>query len=223
MSFCFLLVLVIFGENASLIFGHGRLIDPPSRSTAWRYGFKTPINFDDQELFCGGFRNQWYINGGKCGICGDPFNGERRNELPNGIYAKNLVITRIYNQNSVIAAKVKLIKNHKGFFVFKLCPARSMQVEVTQECLDSNVLQVVNSREKFKYILPTRNRGIFTIFLRLPRGLNCERCVLQWTYTASNSYGICKDGKDREGCGPQETFRACADIKIVQKLSNYKR
>ena len=35
--------------------GHGRLWDPPSRSTAWRQGFNTPINYNDNELFCGGF------------------------------------------------------------------------------------------------------------------------------------------------------------------------
>ena len=35
--------------------GHGRLVDPPSRSSAWRYGFDTPRNYDDNQLFCGGF------------------------------------------------------------------------------------------------------------------------------------------------------------------------
>ena len=35
--------------------GHGRLIDPPSRSSMWRYGFKTPANYDDNSLYCGGF------------------------------------------------------------------------------------------------------------------------------------------------------------------------
>ena len=37
------------------VYGHGRLVDPPSRSSAWRYGFKTERNYNDQELFCGGF------------------------------------------------------------------------------------------------------------------------------------------------------------------------
>ena len=34
--------------------GHGRLIDPPSRSSMWRYGFKNPRNYDDNALYCGG-------------------------------------------------------------------------------------------------------------------------------------------------------------------------
>ena len=35
--------------------GHGRLVEPPSRSSAWRFGFKTEPNYNDHELFCGGF------------------------------------------------------------------------------------------------------------------------------------------------------------------------
>ena len=34
--------------------GHGRLIDPPSRSSMWRYGFNNPPNYDDNQLYCGG-------------------------------------------------------------------------------------------------------------------------------------------------------------------------
>ena len=34
--------------------GHGRLLDPPSRSSMWRVGFNNPPNYDDNQLFCGG-------------------------------------------------------------------------------------------------------------------------------------------------------------------------
>ena len=34
--------------------GHGRLIEPPSRASMWRYGFDTPIDYNDNQLFCGG-------------------------------------------------------------------------------------------------------------------------------------------------------------------------
>ena len=36
------------------ITGHGRLIEPPARSSAWQFGFKTPINYNDIEIYCGG-------------------------------------------------------------------------------------------------------------------------------------------------------------------------
>ena len=57
----------------TLIKGHGRLIEPPSRSTMWRYGFNNPPHFNDHEIYCGGFTRQWQTNQGRCGVCGDPY------------------------------------------------------------------------------------------------------------------------------------------------------
>ncbi len=37
---------------------------------------------------------------------------------------------------------------------------------------------------------------------------------MQWTYTCGNNWGFCADGSGALGCGPQETFRACADVAI---------
>lgn len=34
--------------------GHGRMNFPAGRSTAWRHGFGTPVNYNDDELNCGG-------------------------------------------------------------------------------------------------------------------------------------------------------------------------
>lgn len=34
--------------------GHGYLLEPPARGTAWRKGFNTPIDTDDMSNFCGG-------------------------------------------------------------------------------------------------------------------------------------------------------------------------
>lgn len=35
--------------------GHGRLLEPVGRSSAWRLGFNTPHNYNDNALYCGGF------------------------------------------------------------------------------------------------------------------------------------------------------------------------
>ena len=32
-----------------------RLIEPPSRPSLWRYGFGTAVNFNDDEVMCGGY------------------------------------------------------------------------------------------------------------------------------------------------------------------------
>ncbi len=37
----------------------------------------------------------------------------------------------------------------------------------------------------------------------------------QWTYTCGNNWGTCEDGSSDVGCGPQEMFRACSDIRIT--------
>lgn len=44
--------------------------------------------------------------------------------------------------------------------------------------------------------------------------MECPNCVLQWRYIAGNNWGMCADGTGAVGCGPQEEFRACADITI---------
>ena len=38
------------------VLGHGFLQEPPSRSSMWRFGFNTPPNYNDNQLFCGGFQ-----------------------------------------------------------------------------------------------------------------------------------------------------------------------
>ena len=44
-----LCVLMIPGTD-----GHARLVEPPMRSSMWRFGFNVSINYNDNELFCGG-------------------------------------------------------------------------------------------------------------------------------------------------------------------------
>ena len=45
------LVIFYFDE----IRGHGMLMQPVNRGSAWRKGFPTPINYDDNANYCGGF------------------------------------------------------------------------------------------------------------------------------------------------------------------------
>ena len=48
---CLLVLGLFYFENSN---GHGRLMDPVSRSSAWRKNLSTLINYNDNELFCGG-------------------------------------------------------------------------------------------------------------------------------------------------------------------------
>ena len=58
------LVLIVLIVTSRTVEGHGRLLEPPSRASAWRLGFATPINYNDNELFCGGFN----VRNGKRGV-----------------------------------------------------------------------------------------------------------------------------------------------------------
>lgn len=47
-----------------------------------------------------------------------------------------------------------------------------------------------------------------------------DSLAFQWDYVAGNNWGICRNGTEGLGCGPQETFRSCADVKIVERTVN---
>ncbi len=53
------------------------------------------------------------------------------------------------------------------------------------------------------------------LYVRLPLEVTCKQCILQWSYVGGNNWGDCDDGTSGLGCGPQETFRSCADITIT--------
>lgn len=107
------IIFILLANVANFCYGHGRLIEPPGRSTAWRVGFKTKINYNDHELFCGGMQRQ-QKNGGKCGVCGDPWDASepRANEY-GGIYGTG-VIVRKYNPGAEIKLKIQLTVSHLG-------------------------------------------------------------------------------------------------------------
>jgi predicted carbohydrate-binding protein with CBM5 and CBM33 domain len=48
-------LLVLFINRAE---AHGRMENPPARNSAWRFGFNTPPNYNDNELNCGGLFHQ---------------------------------------------------------------------------------------------------------------------------------------------------------------------
>ena len=52
----YLIVGSVLCNVVRIVLGHGRLMEPPSRSSMWRLGYNTPHNYQDNELFCGGFQ-----------------------------------------------------------------------------------------------------------------------------------------------------------------------
>ncbi|KAK8783831.1 hypothetical protein V5799_009809 [Amblyomma americanum] len=194
----------------------------------WRMNYDTPRNFEDSELFCGGIKVQWEDNGGKCGVCGDNYAlpRPRRHETGN-VFARNVTV-RHYAPGSLVDLVVDVETNHLGHFEFALCPRHSWEEAETEECFEGNLLPVVTAtgptrKKSFfysddpptRYRLPTAANGLYMIQVQLPEKLICEYCVLRWHWRSANNWGDCGDGKMALGCGPQETYRNCADVAIV--------
>lgn len=195
------------------ISGHGYLWDPINRASRWRTDRLAPVNYNDNGLWCGGYGVQWNSeNAGKCGLCGDNYSDPtpRSNEL-GGTFGQG-VITKSYKAGSVIEVTARITANHKGYLYFKIC---NVDVEPESEaCFERYQLKTSTGADT--YTLPSSSAQDFPVSLRLPAGLTCKHCVLQWTYVAGNNWGYCTDGSGgRLGCGPQEHFRTCSDIEIT--------
>ncbi|KAJ8305933.1 hypothetical protein KUTeg_016478 [Tegillarca granosa] len=204
--------------------GHGRLAEPSGRSSLWRIGYNVKnTNYNDNELNCGGYYRHHFINGGKCGICGDPWDAKpRKNEPPDGIYTKGKIISRTYRQGQEINAIVDITASHRGFFEFKLCPQNNFNVPVTEECLDQYKLLIRGPGTKFKlkYDFTIGTNGNHSIMVKLPDHVTCSQCVLRWRYKTGNSWGCESPGNCGIGLGRQEEFYSCADIRIVSLDDN---
>lgn len=122
-------------------------------------------------------------------MCGDAWDDPiPRPHEAGGKYATGTVV-RKYKTASVIPVAVDLTAPHRGYFEFRLCSADSLApgVEVTQECLDGNLLSVVGSKDNSssgssKFMISSVSGQIHRINLQLPANLTCTRCVFQWKY-----------------------------------------
>ncbi|KAK6184670.1 hypothetical protein SNE40_007098 [Patella caerulea] len=210
------LQIFLFLMLSAYVSGHARLSQPPSRSYMWRVGYDTPINYNDNQLNCGGAGKQWSEFGGKCGICGDAWDQKLpRDHEAGGKYGLGIIVEE-YKSGSIVEVVVDVTANHKGYFEFRLCPTNDPKKTATKKCLDKYLLPQTNGDRRFNL---SRDNGIFTLKLQLPKYLTCKHCVLQWTYHTGNSFG-CWDKLDPEsccvGCGPvQEEFYSCADVAIT--------
>lgn len=80
---------------------------------------------------------------------------------------------------------------------------------------DDECFQVLNYADGTDKYQISKDMEEVTTDIVLPEGFTCERCVFRWHYNTGNNWGQCANGSYEQGCGPQETFRSCADITIV--------
>lgn len=207
----FLLIFLIKQADA-----HARLLEPPSRASMWRMGFDSPENFDDDQTYCGGIGVQWDENHGRCGICGDSWSDfPRDHEAPLGKFATGTIV-RNYDTGSWVPVIVDITTNHGGYFIFKLCPNNDISQDPDQRCFDQHILQTGKNGEA-ELLVSEELSGPVTMYIKLPDGVTCDQCIIQWTWIAANNWGSCHNGARGIGCGPQETFRSCADVSVLNR------
>lgn len=90
---------------------------------------------------------------------------------------------RRYNTSSIIDVAVDLTAPHLGFFEFRICAVINEKTEVTQDCLDKNLLQMAH-QSAYQFRITSSHPRIYKIKLQLPHDFSCYHCVLQWKYTA---------------------------------------
>lgn len=118
------------------------------------------------------------------------------------------MIVSSHAPGSLLTTSVEITAYHRGFWQFKICPDPARN---DQRCFDDYVLELEDGGNKY---YPKRGNARYEVTYRLPQGLVCDHCVLQWRYTAGNNWGDCKNGTQALGCGNQEQFGACSDIAI---------
>lgn len=180
------------------------------------------INYNDNELFCGGFQHQ-VSNDYECGICGDPWEmpRPRKNEL-GGFYGDTGLIPRNYNVNEYIDLTVQLTAHHKGWFEFKICSVDGLSTE-SEDCFGSQSSLMYDEKDNYRFLLDQDvskdgkselSGSVYKFNLRPPHDMKCDHCVIQWHYHTGNSWG-CGGGKCGIGEGQQEEFYGCADVSIT--------
>ena len=149
--------------------------------------------------YCGGITVQWKKNGGKCGVCGDPWDQDPRDHEPGGQYATG-IIGKTYYEGQSINITIDVTANHNGYFEFRLCQNDEFMKVVTQECFDEHLLLIHNNNEevlspsqasvfdlklnKYKYFVPNKKNIKNYVHAQLPQNVKCKYCVLQWKYHA---------------------------------------
>ncbi|RHY23494.1 hypothetical protein DYB26_010913 [Aphanomyces astaci] len=188
--------------------GHGRLVSPPHRGYIGKlpaFQGLVPVNYDDDGLSAGGIGG---TQGGKHGVCGDPYTGVREHETGGkyGLFPVhgNRVIGKCYAPGAAIDLTVEITANHWGHFEFQLCKLGTKDAKETEECFQ-NLVQANGQKD---WEVPRVGKATFNMQYKLPAAVTCEgdaHCVLRWWYISGNNPG---------GLNAQEQFWNCADIYI---------
>jgi len=183
---------------------------------------------------------------------------------------KGPVVT--WKEGSVVEVTIAVTAHHKGHYEFSICDkVITSSLAGAQACLDAHILerasaadagirdcqpgdrraacQPIDERHRERFYLPPpgfspSGGNTHTFYLKLPAGLKCEACTMQWRWWSANScipapdYACFRDVLQSNGysnadswgltnwavkscpgggcnrCGCGEEFRNCVDISI---------
>ena len=160
------------------------------------------------------------------GVCGDPPKGPLDHEAGGKFATK--IITGRYVRGQTLTLRVTITAPHGGRFSFGVCPvpdgasdAEERRV-VTQKCFDAN--RLTNTQDGTPHWwFGKKPTGEYTMDFKLPTGVTCKRCVLQWHYETGNSCTIPGTPLQHvmsdnmvpcDKTGVMEEFWNCADVAI---------
>ena len=163
----------------------------------------------------------------KYGVCGDPFNGPRDHEA-GGKFAKRKIAGK-FSAGQTVPITFEFSANHGGRMSVSLCvlpngPMDSKRERslTTQKCFDAHRL-VRTDGSPYTYLLGTEKT--VNAHYKLPKGVTCEHCVLQWFWITGNSCcppntpaKFCEHGVDtcfRNWWNLPEEWWNCSDIQIA--------
>ncbi|KAL3861168.1 hypothetical protein ACJMK2_007233 [Sinanodonta woodiana] len=206
----FLRLVFLVTGGIHMAWGHGYLQEPPMRGYM-RAIFSQCTNYNrDYNMMgqnCGGMAAQYNnVNNGRCAACGEEFSiplGSRNNEY-GGKYAPGDV-GRVYIEGSIIKVEVKITAAHKGWYEIRLCNKEETKPGDLDKCFSASenyyTLPFIDNNYDTRF--PVTESKLYTNFVKLPDGITCDRCVIQWWYRTMDS-------------NIQEHFVNCADISIVE-------
>jgi hypothetical protein len=212
-------LVVLFSLFYSVI-AHGKMRDPPARNVISNNDCPDCLNAGGTTVVYKSLHSK-----AKYGVCGDPWNKPKDHEVGGKYYSGRIVKT--YKSGNIITIKLSFTANHQGRMSFGICDlpddvSKSKEHSLTtQRCFDRNVLRRVDGKGVYSYLKGTEEH--VTVKYRLPKGLKCKHCIIQWRWITGNS--CCPSGTRREYCGPgvdtcfrytvPEEWFNCADIRIV--------
>jgi hypothetical protein len=219
------IILITLSILVALVNGHGYLFNPVSR--AFYQSLYNRTRWPGSEM-SGGLVYRYYYRGGDIHVCGN--NGWSG-------YAQNTQLTgpvqKTYLSGTKATMNAFFVAAHGGYFNIKLCKLKSSSDIVSQECFDQEALKIVATDgyetasilDGYNVHMPylgEDNRRSINFTVQLPEGLTCENCVLLWEWRQPPRQKKCQysngsmisDELLPYSCISQ-TFRSCADIKIV--------